>query len=730
MFRRLLCRWSGETVLSPLATLSSLGLGRPVREEVRPSWDHTFWGNKTLFSQLKSISPSTICRQLRAFVLLASPGLFAFLIACGGGGGGPPSKVASPPLQYSEALIPSINENNAFWQSNTEYLSSQGLPLINAARAYSQGVTGAGQIIGFIDTGLALNHAEFSDQPGRPAKIAFYDTSGFGGPPTAGALSHGTAVASIAAGNHGTGERMQGVAFDAQIAMWAVGENQDLSLELNSDVLSRAYDALIAHDVKIINNSWGMDEVYDPYLAQEQTQIVSNLYGANLNDISEGQAVFVHAAGNRGQNEVTITSALPLYFPSLTGRTIAVTSVGLDGVIDTLANRCGAAAAFCVAAPGGYSPNYGFVVAASSSGGYRAVRGTSFATAYVSGVLALMRQRFGDQLSAAQYISRLLATARKTGDYARTEIYGQGLVDASAALAPVGTLSIPIASGTLQPVFSQSVTKGRFRIFPQTMLAADMIMLDEMGAPFTVKIGALMTADTPDLPELPDANAFITDNQLDALPGYPDLYFSRASQGVDFLRAMSFSSSVRGRGDQLSFISQLHLNSREEEKTLAMGVVVHQDGLGKLSGQSLLSGRGSGQTFFIDITKRFSFADEWRAMMKLHVAKAHYTPKSSLADHIKVDFSSQLTVEAEKGRSKFLLRRDSPVESGLVSLQLPQRRNPDGSIVFTTERYQLNRADQWLLRFSHQTGPRAWLFTQLDKQFDRSELTLGLSAQF
>ena len=56
----------------------------------------------------------------------------------------------------------------------------------------------------------------------------------------------------------------------------------------------------------------------------------------------------------------------------------------------------------------------------------------------VAGGLAIMKQLFRGQLSNTDLVSRLFATANKTGIYADRTIYGQGLMDLDAATNPWG----------------------------------------------------------------------------------------------------------------------------------------------------------------------------------------------------------------------------------------------------------------------------------------------------
>jgi membrane-anchored mycosin MYCP len=80
------------------------------------------------------------------------------------------------------------------------------------------------------------------------------------------------------------------------------------------------------------------------------------------------------------------------------------------------------------------------------------IAGTSFSAAYVSGVAALLRQRFPD-LTPAQIINRITATARHPGGGVDDAV-GAGTVDAIAALTwdvPPGSAKAPFSVNRIQP---------------------------------------------------------------------------------------------------------------------------------------------------------------------------------------------------------------------------------------------------------------------------------------
>ena len=80
------------------------------------------------------------------------------------------------------------------------------------------------------------------------------------------------------------------------------------------------------------------------------------------------------------------------------------------------------------------------------------IAGTSFAAAYVSGLAALLRQRFPD-LTPAQIINRITASARHPGGGVNNMV-GAGVINPVAALTwdiPPGPVAAPIAIKRLAP---------------------------------------------------------------------------------------------------------------------------------------------------------------------------------------------------------------------------------------------------------------------------------------
>ena len=225
-------------------------------------------------------------------------------------------------------------------------------------------------------------------------------------------------------------------------------------------------------------------------LSDTQRNFLANTYGAFIDEMRRGDAIHVWAAGNSAGAQISVSTAWPLLFPELAGFSIVVAAIGEDGTIGARSNRCGVAKEHCLVAPGGAATGgYAYTRMARAGGGYRTASGTSYAAPYVSGVLGLMQQAFGDQLSLPEYTARLLATADKTGIYADEAVYGQGLVDAEAALTPQGDTQIPLPSGGFIAPRDGAIRGG---LLPEEMLERlrreRIIILDELNTPFATQL--------------------------------------------------------------------------------------------------------------------------------------------------------------------------------------------------------------------------------------------------
>ena len=121
----------------------------------------------------------------------------------------------------------------------------------------------------------------------------------------------------------------------------------------------------------------------------------------------------------------------PARFPELQGHWLHVVALDRYGTIAAFSNGCGAAQAWCIAAPGTHivAPNMG------DPNGKQVGSGTSFAAPMVSGAAAILKSAFPN-LSARQVVTLLLMSANKEGHFSNSDVYGRGMLDLEAATRP------------------------------------------------------------------------------------------------------------------------------------------------------------------------------------------------------------------------------------------------------------------------------------------------------
>ncbi len=458
--------------------------------------------------------------RLRAWIPLL--GAAVFLSGCGGGGG-------SGGVLYNQWGLRTIKADRAYARLEAEYGTGTA--------------PGSGQTLGAVDTGIDTGHPVFDGKivterflPGAVDETGDED-------------SHGTAVASVMVGRPSNDFAKQtnaprGVAWGADIAMFAIplgraGPGNYVPIPLTSlDSRDSAWASMIAEvtdwssgtrSIDFANMSFVFNGIIEQY---SEAQLRANFDAAIAALAQSGpsrKTVFVFAAGNgRGRRcdpndftshpdlcvevngvnrvnarSVSITPGLPARISELRGHMIAVVAVGRDGSIAPWSNRCGIAEDWCVAAPGvGVRAAYFGPDRDDMSPGARDAStesGTSFAAPMVTGGLAVMKSYFRGGLSNTKLVERMMATADKTGIYADSSIYGQGLLDLGAATAPVGVTSVVLGervdgpgTGLAQTRFALggALGDGLSRAFAGHEIAA----FDSLGAPFWYPLGAFAGA--------------------------------------------------------------------------------------------------------------------------------------------------------------------------------------------------------------------------------------------
>ncbi len=417
-----------------------------------------------------------------------------------------------------------------------------GLESINAHRAYAhvdllegEGVApGEGVTLGFIDTGIDHDHPSLAGKWIHEVLLPGAEDE------TGEDYSHGTMVAGVAAGvPTGNSGFSHGVAWGADIAMWAIplGSGDGIYDPLPVDILGLVdgedadqFQAVFdwrdgERRVDILNLSFGYQGIIETYSEEDLRTYYSQTLEVLAQEGVADPVLLVWAAGNSngdrcgfgtegcedGRFQATSVSLLPglmTRIEELQPHSVAVVALGPDGgAIAEFSNRCGVAAAFCIAAPGEeirvayFGPDEEDVVVRGAVD----ANGTSFAAPMVSGGLAVMKQLFRDQLSNVELLDRLFRTADDTGIYADREIYGRGRMDLGAATSPVGVLDVPIGAHGAMVAASLDSTQLRMGSafgsgIGEALAGRELMALDDFGAPFWYSLGSFaVSTDGPSL---------------------------------------------------------------------------------------------------------------------------------------------------------------------------------------------------------------------------------------
>ncbi len=398
------------------------------------------------------------------------------LAGCGDSGGGsiastptPPPAAVSPPAAPapSPTAVPAVNYDTA------EYRRSNGAVQAQALAAYNAGATGAGVIVGVIDSGVDATSAEFA---GRISALSA-DFAGTRGIQDEG--GHGTAVSDVLLGARND-SGIHGVAFNATLLALRTDTPGSCTTGTdgcshNDNNIAAALDAAVSARARVVNISLGG--------SPPNTRLRTSIDRATA-----AGTIIVISAGNDGVTSPTAAEN-PDMLAQVANDAIARGLIIIAGAADStgaladFSNKAGNGAANYVTALGVR------IRAVDNTGTAFLYSGTSFSAPVVSGAIALISQAFPN-LTAAQIVALLYRSADDRGATGVDAVYGRGEINLARAFSPIGSLSL---AGTAVPVSltGNATLGGTMGDAPKAGLGA--VIRDEFERDFNVDLAPTLS---------------------------------------------------------------------------------------------------------------------------------------------------------------------------------------------------------------------------------------------
>jgi len=417
------------------------------------------------------------------FLFVLIPLFISGCIGGSGGGGTTTAVVASTPsfldsgtsLAYNSTNASTLADSREFQNFNYNASSAQNpLEVINAHKAYGYGLTGAGEVIAIMDTGLSTTHSEFDQKT-----ITVFGTLDYADGSSA-SNDHGLFVSGIAAAENddnavGDGGTIQGVAPSANLHLSSYNK-------INGNSYYPTHWANATNDASnavVQNNSWGINYQIDSLKSDISSNNWTNAYGiaqkfhstgytaneasANayitaLNNFQD-HGVIVYALSNTSSyTDADFQAALPELFPELKEAWITAVNIEIIGSSgnETYSRKsapCGATGSYCLGSDGYQVSGAGGAHGGASTYHETNNSGTSYVAPQISGAVALLAEAFPNH-TPEQLTDRLLASADNSffnhdavvtfGNgvkHGYDDEFGHGILDIYAALQPITSSS-------------------------------------------------------------------------------------------------------------------------------------------------------------------------------------------------------------------------------------------------------------------------------------------------
>lgn len=352
-----------------------------------------------------------------------------------------------------------------------------GVRAINADRVWHElGLTGAGRLIGGLDTGVDGNHPALNTRwrgfgGAVPWQQCWLDVLGTNTQFPNDGNSHGTHTMGTMTGLGVATQDSIGVAYGAKwIACNAI--NQNVGSGFDSDVIAAFQwfsdpdgNVNTTEDVPdVVQNSWGINEGFGGNYVDCDSR-----WWAAIDNCEAAGVVVTWSAGNEGPGATSLRSpadrATTLTNAFSVGAVDATNDITFPYTIASFSSRgptgC-SVPAIQKLKPEVCAPGVD-VLSSLPGSGYGFLSGTSMAGPHVAGVVALMREA-DPNLDVESIKTILMSTSRDQGTTGEDNTYGWGVIDAYAAVVEAtvgfGSIAGQVTNGSFgnAPIAGATVT--------------------------------------------------------------------------------------------------------------------------------------------------------------------------------------------------------------------------------------------------------------------------------
>jgi subtilisin family serine protease len=476
---------------------------------------------------------------------------------------------------------------------------TNSLIAINADRVWHElGYTGAGTLIGGLDTGVDGNHPALSDRwrgNWHAWAECWRDAIGGGTTFPTDYHGHGThTMGTMTGAGHATGDTV-GVAFDA----WWIADNsinQGVGPEFDNDVFGAFQwfadpdgDPGTTDDVPdVVQNSWGIDSRFG-----YDYQDCDYRWQEAIENCEAAGVVVTFSAGNEGPYPQSHRSPANICNTPTVNFSVGAVDCENYGWPYPIASFSSRGPSDCdgvtikpeVSAPGVS------VYSSYPGGSYTRMSGTSMAGPHVAGVVALMRQA-SPNADVQTIKSVLMQTARDLGSTGEDNDYGWGVIDAyQAVLAVMEPDTIPPEVTVTAPNGGETLTPGN--VYTITWNATDNVGVASVSLYYSYDGGTNFdlidnVSGNPGsydwtVPNTPSTQCLVKIYAYDAASNedwdVSDNFFTIEEGPSNYVWVNSIDLSLAYKGPNVEAVAELLVWDQDNQPVFKAEVHSHWDGL-------------------------------------------------------------------------------------------------------------------------------------------------------